>query len=128
MQAGDAKPDYAVGYGKPPVHARFKKGQSGNPQGGRRRAKNFATLLTEALDARVVVSDGGRRRRKTKRDLGLAQLADKFAKGDPYVARLMLGVLLETERRPPAEPGGRPPLEEADRLVIENMLARLRAP
>jgi Family of unknown function (DUF5681) len=25
--------DYAVGYGKPPVHTRFRKGQSGNPTG-----------------------------------------------------------------------------------------------
>ena len=24
---------YSVGYGKPPVHSRFKKGQSGNPKG-----------------------------------------------------------------------------------------------
>jgi hypothetical protein len=25
--------DYTVGYGKPPVHTRFVKGQSGNPRG-----------------------------------------------------------------------------------------------
>jgi Family of unknown function (DUF5681) len=127
MQAGEEKPGYAVGYGKPPVHARFKKGQSGNPR-GTRRARNFATLLIEALDERVVVSGGGRRRRKTKRDLGLAQLADKFANGDPCVAKLILGLLLQTERRLPAEPGERPPREEADKLVVESMLARLRAP
>jgi Family of unknown function (DUF5681) len=24
---------YQVGYGKPPVHSRFRKGQSGNPRG-----------------------------------------------------------------------------------------------
>ena len=26
-------PTYEVGYGKPPVHTRFRKGQSGNPSG-----------------------------------------------------------------------------------------------
>jgi hypothetical protein len=26
-------PHYPVGYRKPPVHSRFKKGQSGNPRG-----------------------------------------------------------------------------------------------
>jgi len=31
--------DYEVGYRKPPVHSRFRKGQSGNPRGGSRRAK-----------------------------------------------------------------------------------------
>src|SRR5215208_7957735 len=28
---------YEVGYGKPPVHSRFRKGQSGNPSGRPRR-------------------------------------------------------------------------------------------
>jgi Family of unknown function (DUF5681) len=28
-----------VGYGKPPVHSRFRKGQSGNPTGKRRRGE-----------------------------------------------------------------------------------------
>jgi len=27
--------DYEVGYGKPPCHTRFVKGQSGNPAAGR---------------------------------------------------------------------------------------------
>lgn len=29
---------YLVGYGKPPLHTRFKPGQSGNPRGRPRRA------------------------------------------------------------------------------------------
>jgi hypothetical protein len=29
--------DYQVGYGRPPKHSRFRKGQSGNPGGKRRR-------------------------------------------------------------------------------------------
>lgn len=31
-----APASYEVGYGKPPVHSQFKKGQSGNPRGRRR--------------------------------------------------------------------------------------------
>jgi hypothetical protein len=37
---------YAVGYGKPPVHSRFKKGQSGNPKGGRRARRTRPTRRT----------------------------------------------------------------------------------
>jgi Family of unknown function (DUF5681) len=118
----DGKAGYTVGYGKPPIERRFKKGNPGNPR-GRRAAKNMAARLIEALDERVVVTEGGRRRRIAKRDLGLAQLADKFAAGDPSTAKLMLGLLLEIERRPPAE---RPARDAADKLVIENLLARLR--
>jgi len=29
-----------VGYGRPPVHSRFRKGQSGNPAGRRRQSEN----------------------------------------------------------------------------------------
>ena len=39
--------DYEVGRGKPPVHTRFKKGQSGNPRGP--RPKNLPALLVDAL-------------------------------------------------------------------------------
>lgn len=31
---------YEVGYGKPPVHTRFKEGQSGNPNGRPKKARS----------------------------------------------------------------------------------------
>ncbi|MGJ3627161.1 DUF5681 domain-containing protein [Sphingomonas sp. MMS24-JH45] len=34
-------PTYEVGYGKPPIHARFQKGQSGNPKGRKKGSKNL---------------------------------------------------------------------------------------
>jgi hypothetical protein len=48
----DSEGDYEVGYGKPPRETRFAKGQSGNPRGRPSGAKNFATLLREALTSR----------------------------------------------------------------------------
>ena len=50
--------DYAVGYGKPPVHTRFQKGKSGNPKGRPRGMKNMSTLLSTALSATIVVANG----------------------------------------------------------------------
>ena len=49
----DETGDYEVGYGKPPRHSRFVKGQSGNPRGRPAGAKNFTTLLEEALNEPV---------------------------------------------------------------------------
>ena len=59
----DDKTDYKVGYKRPPLHTRFRKGQSGNPRGRPRGSKNFSTLLTEALNEPVVVTEDGRRRK-----------------------------------------------------------------
>jgi hypothetical protein len=121
--------DYRVGYGKPPLETRFKKGQSGNPGGRPRGARNLMTQLCRALDKRIVVAaGGGKRRRLARRALGFDRLAEKFAEGDPRATRLVLDLLNEIERRPPPEPIERPPLDEADRTIIANLLARLRAP
>ena len=55
----DKDSDYEVGYGKPPGHTRFAKGQSGNPRGRPPGAKSFTTLLDEALNERVLVEENG---------------------------------------------------------------------
>jgi hypothetical protein len=56
------KGGYAVGYGKPPLHTRFRKGQSGNPSGRAKRApppvrRARALALQEAYRT-VTVADG----------------------------------------------------------------------
>jgi hypothetical protein len=43
--------EYAADYRKPPLHTRFKKGQSGNPRG--RPAKNLPALLAAALNEKI---------------------------------------------------------------------------
>jgi len=57
---------YTVGRGKPPVHTRFKKGQSGNPRGP--RPKNLPGLLIEALNEPVIATIDGGQREITKRE------------------------------------------------------------
>jgi hypothetical protein len=54
----DTESDYKVGPGKPPLHTRFKKGQSGNRRG--RHAKNLPALLVAALNQPVAVTESGR--------------------------------------------------------------------
>lgn len=76
------EPDYDVGYRKPPKHTRFKKGQSGNPRGRPRGSKNHATLLNEALDEKVTVTEHGQRRQITKRQAMYKQLANRAAQGE----------------------------------------------
>jgi hypothetical protein len=81
---------YEVGYGKPPRHTQFQKGQSGNPNGRPRGTKRLATLLNKALGQTVVVNEHGRQRRITMLEAIFAQLVTKAARGDHRAMQLLL--------------------------------------
>jgi hypothetical protein len=78
----DAEGVYEVGYCKPPVQTRFKKGISGNPKGRHKGSKNISTLLENAGQKLVTISDDGRARKITMQDLIVRGLVTKAAKGD----------------------------------------------
>jgi len=81
--------DYQVGYGKPPRHTRFKRGQSGNPRGRPRESKNLPTLLAEALNQRVIVAENEGRRKVTKREAIITQLVNRSAKADLRAIKIL---------------------------------------
>ena len=117
--ADEDKPEYAVGFGKPPRRTRFCKGQSGNPKGRPRGAKNLATLMEKVLKEPVVISENGKRRRITKREALIKQLVNKAIAGDPRSIKLLLAELREIDDRLGTGDGGIP-LE-----VIRRVLARV---
>jgi len=76
----ESEREYATNYRKPPLHTRFKKGQSGNPRG--QPAKNLAALLAAALNEKVTVTENGKRRQVIKREAVIAQLVHKSASAE----------------------------------------------
>jgi hypothetical protein len=91
--------NYEVGRGKPPKDSQFKKGQSGNPRGRPCGAKNMATLVGEALDEKVTVTDNGRRRKVSKREIIATQLVNRSAQADLKAMQILFGMVQEIERR-----------------------------
>jgi hypothetical protein len=121
----DGEGDYEVGYRKPPRHTRFRRGQSGNPRGRPPGAKNLSSLLTEALDELVVVTENGGRKRISKRQAAFKQLVNEAAKGNWRALKLLVDMLQDIERRT------EPQTEEtsfslADEKVIAQWKARQR--
>ena len=118
----ETKRDYQVGYGKPPLHSRFKKGQSGNPRGRPLFPKSLAADLLDAMNQRVVVAENGRRRRMTKRQAMIAQLVNKSATADLRATKMLLDMLRDIESQAEAASPDQP--AHAD--VIEQLKAKLR--
>ena len=117
--------DYEVGYGKPPHHTRFQSGQSGNPRGRPSGSKNLKTLLSEALNEPVIITENGRRRKITKREAIVREVVNYSARPDLRAVRIVFELLRDIEgQSEPASPETSA-FTAAVEVVIEQLKARL---
>src|SRR5262245_54144370 len=83
--------EYKVGPGRPPKEYQFKRGQSGNPKGAKRKPKSMATDLKAALECAlnkpIKLKQGEKERMVTMAVAGIEQLVAQFAKGDRHARR-----------------------------------------
>jgi hypothetical protein len=56
-------PKKPLGYKNAPEHAKFKKGQSGNPRGRPKGSKGIKTLLAKELKASITIQQDGKKKR-----------------------------------------------------------------
>src|SRR6516162_8263507 len=122
----DDEHDYKVGPGSPPLNTLFKKGQSGNPGG--RRKKPLPALLADALNETVYVTIDGERRQITKREAIVHQLVNKSTTADLRATKMLFDMMKDAEQKagvaaPPAEPRQ---LDEADKEVLQTFIERIR--
>ena len=132
---------YQVGYGRPPLHTRFRKGQSGNPGGQfpsgafgagaapSRLPQDLQQVLLRALGRKMPLSrepseapvpasrSKGGRRRVTWREAIITRLIEQSAAGELHATRLLAELMWHCEPPPPS-----PAAEEDDpveRLIAE---------
>jgi hypothetical protein len=122
--ADRASDDDAVGYKKPPRHTRFQPGQSGNPKGRPKGAKNLRTELAEELQECITLREGGERRSVSKQRALLKRLMEKALQGDVRAASLIINMVARFLDQ--AEPeDDATPLAETDVAILEAYQARL---
>jgi hypothetical protein len=86
-ESNETDDDYEVGYGKPPKHARFKKGQSGNPSGRKKKRESaIRAQLIELLTENIPIKEGGKRRNSPGIVVVVKQLLVQALKGDKKTA------------------------------------------
>lgn len=115
--------DYDVGYRKPPKASRFKKGQSGNPQGRSKGTRNLKTDLLEELAERILVKEGGQALKISKQRAMVKTLTAQALKGDTRAATLVLNMVWRIlEKEPPIEPAI--DLSAEDRAILDGFIRR----
>jgi len=89
---------YPVGFGKPPVDHRFKKGQpSPNPRGRPRKDKRFQQALEEAFARKVPVKIGGKTKRMSAREVTIQQFLKACLAGEEWAIKLKFKLSQELE-------------------------------
>jgi hypothetical protein len=104
-RGSDSAPDapYKVGNKKPPLHSRFKPGQSGNPRGRPKGRSNFGTTLMKEFYKPVAATINGKPVKKTNEQLFATSLVkDGITKG-PQAKALLLKSIAQEEAREAAE-------------------------
>ncbi len=121
----DTESSYQVGYKKPPLDTRFKKGQSGNPNGRPRGTKNLKTDLLEELQELIRIKEGGTPRTITKQRAMVKNLTAKAVNGDPRAVNLLINLVLRLVQVD-AEEVEDADLNQDDQEIMENLAKRHR--
>lgn len=84
--------DDPVGYKRPPAHARFRPGRSGNPNGRPKRRPSFRAALLAELAASVPAKD--QQRAGSKLQALVKMLVDSAIDGNARAQSLLVGALV----------------------------------
>lgn len=122
----DAEPP--IGYGNPPKHSRFKKGQSGNPKGRPKASENPAESLAKELSTAVTIKENGQLKKVKAMDVIYKQLVAQAMKGNiSILKKFMDSPLLDTYLFKDAmnkyncPPENKPKVLDPDLKLIVNM-------
>lgn len=113
-----------AGYCSPPQNTRFKKGQSGNPQGRPKGSLNVATVFMKTLREKIVVNENGRRKTVSKLEAAVKQLVNKAASGDQRSIQLLVDLARDAEGKQSITGAQESVLSSVDQEIMDDILKR----
>jgi Family of unknown function (DUF5681) len=118
--------DTEVGYGRPPGHSRFKKGQSGSPRGRAKGNKNLKTDLNEELQEKIMVREGARATKITKQRAIVKTLIAKTLKGDGRAATTLINMMFRVLDLASQTASSEEPLDSDERELLAVLEEEMR--
>lgn len=115
--------DYDVGYGKPPKHTRWEKGQSGNPRGRPKASRGLKTDLHAELVSRMTIQISGKPITATKQQLMIKTLTARAAAGDVRAIQTLIKLVMQVFG-PEDRGGDQKRLSAQDQQILDELLAR----
>ena len=114
---------YEVGYGKPPKKSQFKPGQSGNPKGRPKGAKNEATILESILNRKLAIREAGRARNISVLEAMLLKFTEDALKGNTKSAAFLLNRYrgFDSPETNPSE------LDQDDQQILQSYYRQVQA-
>jgi hypothetical protein len=123
-EPSDAAPAYAVGYGRPPVHTRFKPGHT--KRGGRAKGqRNARTAFEGILNEKMTLSEGKRPRSLSKRDAVYLRITNDAVSGNAKAQSNLIALMRSHGMfEEPQEATNREPVTADDEAVLADFLRR----
>ena len=106
------------------ANGQFGTGNRANPNGRPRKGRSMYDEVTRELQAKVTITENGKRKRVSKLAANAKQIANQGASGEIRAAKMAVDFALraEKEREAPVEVA---PLTQNDRAIVERFIARL---
>lgn len=85
--------EHEVGYGRPPVHSRFKHGNPGRPKGSKKRSLSLTQIISEAMTRRRKVRRGDRVVSMSVAEIFIERLISMATTGSPSEMTKVLSMI-----------------------------------
>jgi len=118
------KRHYTVGRNKPPKSGQFKKGQSGNPAGRPKGAKNLKTDLREIMHEGITLNEGGKTVTISKQRALLKRLVVSGLQGNASATATIMNLVLKLldDEEPQIDNS---PLTPDEQAILDRLTGRI---